>query len=188
MGQKTSWGPAVLRALAAAATVAACSGEKGMSDSAVATVPSPMWLGVEQVVIACDLDAAIQPQPLRDSLCRQITEEAARLTSYPVRVADARDLTRNPDHLRQQDKQLVLHVEARPATEEDPPSALIMSARAERLGLRDWRGPETRPLKIGLKWDGNAVQLQRPVTPLALFLSELRRDEQLPLPPRSDRD
>ena len=176
-------GSVALRALAGAVALG-LGGGAVVTGSADASLPSPMWLGVERIVIACHFDSV--EQTLSDSLCRQLVDEAARLSAYPVAAATAGDLARDPGRMREQDRQLVLHVDAR-IEGEGRRAALMMAVRPERLGLRAWRGEASRPQRVQLRWEDGSARLQGPVTPLSQYLSELPRDRELPLPPRSDR-
>jgi hypothetical protein len=95
-------------------------------------------------------------------------------------------LQRSVDNLKMQDKQLLLHVDVDFVDGGSRPRSASMAVRAERLGLRSWQGPRAGPVTVTLKWDGDTVELARPVAPLAFFLSNMRRAG-VPHPPRSDR-
>lgn len=140
-----------------------------------------MWIDVERVVIACDLDESISTEQRR-SLCRQIAAEARRLTNYPVALATRADLEPSPERLQVQSHQLILHIEGRLSGDQ-----LLMSVRPERRGLNAWRGAVTPIMPVRLSGATPTAVLQRPMAPLALLLSEPEQDRRLPIPPRSDR-
>ena len=147
-----------------------------------AKLADPEW-----IVIDCRFDPSVQPTSLRNSLCRQIRDEAARLTAFPVVLAAAPDLDPRGGQGPRQSRQLIVHVEAR-LSGTGTGSRLIVSARPERLGLRRWRGQQTRPMPVALDWKGGEARIRGPVAPLRSVLAPpVRRPGQRPpFPVRSD--
>jgi hypothetical protein len=151
-----------------------------LGATAAGAVPSGMWNQVERIVVACHFDGSIASTSVRQELCSLIVAEANRLTSYPVTVADPADLTINPDRLKQQDRQLILHVEATALRGGVHPSEVALAIRPERVGLRRWKGSLSKPTSVAVHWSNNDARLKRPLEALEDILSEPRRGGVLP--------
>ena len=143
---------------------------------AAATTPAEMWAGVERVVIACDVSDDL-PSGLRARLCEQLVAQAGGLAAYPVRLAGPDDVEFGPEGLPRQDRQLLLRIHVAPAGS----SAVTVSVRPERLGLRRWQGAAARSAPIALE----AGRLTRPVPALTRILAGPADMRRVPAPPRS---
>jgi hypothetical protein len=79
----------------------------------MAEIPSPVLIGVQRVVIACE-GATGLTEIERNALCNQLVKKAGVLTDLPVSAASAGDL--DPTNLARQSEQLLLRVTAKART------------------------------------------------------------------------
>jgi len=138
------------------------------APTAASTLPSRMWLGVERIVLTCEIEGPLDAAARRD-LCLAFARAADGMTAYPVST-DAPP----PDSDPEASKVLVLRLFVR--ADSDRPATVEAASRAERHGLTRLTGRTTQFLPVALSWQGEAPVLAGPVAPLALHLSP-------PLPP-----
>ena len=87
--------------LAAAAAIS-------LGAAAVAETPAPTLIGVQRVLVACDIDDSLSHDE-RNSLCAQLVRKAQAATRLPVKAATAEDIKSRD--LRRLGQQLLLRVE-----------------------------------------------------------------------------
>jgi hypothetical protein len=76
--------------------------------AAAAESPAPTLIGVQQVLVACDIDDSLSRDE-RSSLCEQLVRKAQAATRLPVKAATAADIKSRD--LRRLGQQLLLRVE-----------------------------------------------------------------------------
>ena len=86
------------------AAVAAIS----VGTAAVAETPAPTLIGVQRVLVACEIDDSLSPDE-RSGLCEQLVRKAQAATRLPVRAATGSDIKSRD--LRQFAQQLLLRVD-----------------------------------------------------------------------------
>ena len=80
------------------------------ASTAKAETPSPALIGVQQVVLVCELDSSF-PEVERRQICEQLVRRAKQATNLPVTVAKTADV--DPLGSRETKHHLILKVEAR---------------------------------------------------------------------------
>ncbi len=76
--------------------------------AAAAETPAPTLVGVQRVLVACDIDDSLSHDE-RSSLCAQLVRKAQAATRLPVKAATAADIKSRD--LRRLGQQLLLRVE-----------------------------------------------------------------------------
>jgi hypothetical protein len=80
------------------------------ASSAKAGTPSPALIGVQEVVLVCELVPSF-PEPERQQICDQFVRRAKQATNLPVRIAKTADV--DPLGSRETKNHLFLKVQAR---------------------------------------------------------------------------
>jgi len=143
-----------------------------IAGSASASLPSRMWLGVERIGIACEIEGPMDAAARRE-LCAAFARAAEGMTRYPVALAPA---AADPDPST--DAMLVLRLFVR--AESARPDRVEVASRTERHGLSRQTGRQIRYLPVALAWQGSRPTLAGPIAPLAIHLAPPTRDRPAP--------
>ena len=101
---------------------------------AMAETPAPTLIGVERILISCDLDAGLSEAEQRE-VCDQLVTTAKRVTNLPVLVATPREALA-AGNLRAQSKQLILRVSGTAGDVEDGRKSLALNIEPVRLARK----------------------------------------------------
>jgi hypothetical protein len=143
-----------------------------IAGSASASLPSRMWLGVERIGLACEIEGPMD-EAARGELCAAFARAAEGMTRYPVALGAP---SAEPDPAAE--KVLVLRLFVRADTAR--PDTVDVASRTERHGLTRLTGRQTQYLPVALAWQGGRPTLAGPVAPLAIHLTPLTRNRPMP--------
>ena len=108
------------------------------ASTAKAETPSPALIGVQQVVLVCELDRTF-PEAERQQICDQFVRRAKQATNLPVTVAKTADV--DPLGSRETKNQLFLKVQARARAIDSGRQALTVEITPVRPARPQGSGP-----------------------------------------------
>ena len=108
------------------------------ASTAKAETPSPALIGVQQVVLVCELDPSF-PEAERRQICDQFVRRAEQATNLPVTVAKTADV--DPLGSRETKNQLFLKVQARARAIDSGRQALTVEVTPVRPARPQGSGP-----------------------------------------------
>ncbi len=103
-----------------------------------AETPSPALIGVQQVVLVCELDPSF-PEAERRQICDQFVRRAKQSTDLPVTAAETADI--DPLGSRETKNHLFLKVQARARAVEQGRQALTVEVTPVRPARPQGSGP-----------------------------------------------
>lgn len=100
--------------------------------AAMAEVPAPTLIGVQRILVACDIDSALS-ETQRQAICEQLVKKAQRVTSLPVSLAAPNDMVSGD--LERLSEQLLLRVKVSAASIDRARKNLTMTVTPVRLAM-----------------------------------------------------
>jgi hypothetical protein len=98
----------------------------------MAEIPAPTLIGVQRVVVDCDVDSTLS-ETERRTICEQLVKKAQRVTSLPVSVAAPNDVVSGD--LERLSEQLLLRVKVSAASVDQARKNLTMTVTPVRLAM-----------------------------------------------------